>query len=198
MGAARDGGQPELWQPSAPWRFAPEHEIGVALPIERVLATGPEFHLRLLGFVAYRVGFKIWVASLQNGGPSPGMRARVVAGHDQDASATLLRLGVEFADGRRASTEDEFVGQAWRIAKPPQPPIALSDMTDIGGHLDGGRVGVWVWPLPPPGPLTISVEWEAIELPRTQIEIDAAPIAAAGAGSEQLWSDDPTWVEGAL
>jgi hypothetical protein len=97
----------------------------------------------------------------------------------------VLRFGVEFADGRRATN----LGHRDRTAESP-PAITLNPRDGSGG---GGRsfdFGYWVFPLPPPGTLTFAVEWPARGIELTRHEVDAAPILAAAAKSEQLWKDD--------
>jgi hypothetical protein len=65
MADSREHSVPAPWTPPAPWRYAPEHEVGVVLPIERVLSGGPEMRIALLGVVAYRSGFKLRLGALR-------------------------------------------------------------------------------------------------------------------------------------
>src|SRR5215208_4611295 len=81
----------------------------------------------------------------------------------------LLRLGVQFSDGRKATT----VG-GWRPRGTGEPTGRLlqqveSSMSD--GIWDGA---FWLWPLPPPSTVTFTVEWRVEGLQLAKHEVDAA------------------------
>ena len=98
----------------------------------------------------------------------------------------LLRFGIEFADGSKATnvtgppflTPDE---------EPPEGPLLL----EHGGGGGGGDwdAKYWVWPLPPEGPLAFVCEWPAKGIPLTREEIDAGLVLAAASRAEKLWDD---------
>jgi hypothetical protein len=96
----------------------------------------------------------------------------------------LLRFGVEFSDGQRATT------LGGRPRPDGEPPEAV--LIGRGGGGGGGQweLGFWLWPVPPPGSLTFAVEWPLHNVELTKQEIDAGPILEAAARSEQLWPDD--------
>jgi len=96
----------------------------------------------------------------------------------------LLRFGVEFSDGRRATTIERF-----RNSSDEPPEIAFMQRGGGGG---GGswEFSFWIWPLPPAGPLTFAVEWPAEGVELTTCQIDTAPLLEASARSEELWEDD--------
>jgi hypothetical protein len=91
-----------------------------------------------------------------------------------------LLLGVEFADGRKATTLR--VGPS----HDQQPTI-----TSRGGGSGGGRFDTeyWVWPLPPRGDLVLALQWDGQGIPLTRVDLPAAAIREAAAGSEPLWPD---------
>ena len=101
-----------------------------------------------------------------------------------DLPPDLLRFGVEFSDGRRATT----IGRV-RPSLDESPEIVLMQR---GGGGSGGNweFGFWIWPLPPQGLLTFAVEWPAEGVELTTCQIDAAPLLEAAARSEELWEDD--------
>lgn len=47
--------------------------------------------------------------------------------------------------------------------------------------------GCWLWPLPSPGPLRIYVEWPALHIALTHVELDADAIREAAGRSQGLW-----------
>lgn len=80
----------------------------------------------------------------------------------------LLRVGVKFADGRKATN----IGGRDR---PVEGPV----MWPLRG---GGRGGwpesyfhqaYWISPLPPSGPVSVVCEWPAVGIPLVRYEIDA-------------------------
>lgn len=90
-------------------------------------------------------------------------------GRDQ-IPARLLRVGVRFADGRKATN---ITGQD----RPAAGPV-LRPLTGRGG---GGvfRQAYWVSPLPPPGDLALVCEWPVAGIPLTRYEVDAQMILEA-------------------
>jgi hypothetical protein len=77
----------------------------------------------------------------------------------------LLRVGVQFADGRTATS---IGGHDRPVGGPAMWPLAG------GGQGRGGRGGAgesrfhqgyWISPLPPPGPVGFVCEWPAVQIP---------------------------------
>jgi hypothetical protein len=97
------------------------------------------------------------------------------------------RLGVAFADGRRAVMGD------WGEQAATSPQIVFRS----NGGGGGGRtwsVNAWLWPIPPQGPVTIVFRWLAEGIAETRVEVDAAPLREAAARAEVLWPDErPEW-----
>jgi hypothetical protein len=95
----------------------------------------------------------------------------------------LLRIGVQFSDGGKATN----IAGHHHDADPPPGPVLHSG----GGGGGGGnwRQTQWVWPLPPPGPLSFVCEWPAVGLALTRSEINAQAIIDAAARAQALFSD---------
>jgi hypothetical protein len=114
-------------------------------------------------------------------------------GHGVDAAGALpddlLRFGVEFADGGRATSLDILARRdpGHDPEATPAPPV----MSHLGGGGGGGRWShdVWIWPLPPPGRLTFACEWPALEIPLTRVDVDAETVRAAARRAQVLWPD---------
>jgi hypothetical protein len=47
--------------------------------------------------------------------------------------------------------------------------------------------GYWLWPLPPAGALRVFVEWPALEVPLSEIELAAEPLLDAARKPQALW-----------
>jgi hypothetical protein len=97
------------------------------------------------------------------------------------APPEMLRIGVQFADGRKATSLGEVYGET-------EPP-------DIVMHSGGGGGGggewhqtMWVWPLPPPGPLAFVCEWPAAGLELTRREIEGQMLIDAAARARALFA----------
>ena len=178
----------------SPWFGPPENELGVGVPTGLLLARTDDLAIAVLDVTAYSTGFALRLAlrihhdaegfdprtfmMRLHGGP--GAAAQPGGGLPDD----LLRFGIEFADGRRATS----LGPRPRPGDEP-PAICMIHAGGGGGGGRGYELRYWVFPLPPPGPLTLAVEWPARGIELTKHEIDAAAIVAAAAGSGQLWED---------
>lgn len=95
----------------------------------------------------------------------------------------LLRFGVEFSDGRRATNIDEFDTDPARSGGP---------VLRAGGGSGGGgdwRQTQWVWPLPSPGVLSLVCEWPALDIPLTRTDLDAQVILEAATRAQVIFSD---------
>jgi hypothetical protein len=143
------------------------------------------------GFVVSLDGFRVWPEGLQfelfirydpagervsQGRPSP------LKGFGGSSTANLFVFGVTYSDGRSASNRD-------RRRRSPQR-LSLSDH-GASGTRGMSRAGWLLAPLPPSGPLTFWCEWPVGGLPRTSVEIDAAPLIAASAEAIPVWDSAP-------
>lgn len=99
----------------------------------------------------------------------------------------LLRFGIEFPDGSRAtSTHVRFPNRA---DEPPSQPLLIG-----GGGGGGGnrwRYDWHVWPLPTEGTMAFVCEWPALGIPVTRAEVATAPIIQAAAEALTLWELPP-------
>lgn len=107
----------------------------------------------------------------------------------QEAADQALRLGVLYADGRRAATTGRH-------------PM-LPDGTEAGGLvlLPGGSSGsdqrwdgsFWVHPLPPEGPVAFVISWLERGVPETRAEVDGGAILEAARRAVVLWPGEPDY-----
>ena len=99
-----------------------------------------------------------------------------------------LRLGIQFADGRRtASTRPSSHSPGVH-----REPGELVMLPGAGGG--GGRfwdLSYWIHPLPPQGPVTIVVSWLAQGITEVRHDMDGAGILAAAEQAVQLWPEEP-------
>ena len=152
------------------------HEVAVAVGSVRAYPNGFEFtvHVRLRQEeFSWGEGPFDWLGDL---------RTRL-------APEQALRLGVLYADGRRAATTSHR-------------PLMMDD--EAGGeHLVLLQVGsggserqwdgdFWVHPLPPDGPVTFVASWLLYEVAETRAELDGSAIHEAAGRAVILWPDEPS------
>jgi hypothetical protein len=97
----------------------------------------------------------------------------------------MLRFGIEFADGARATNvRHQTPGD--------EDPVApyMRSMAGRGSSTSWNQ-GFWVWPLPPPGALAFVCEWPAADIAHTRVEIDAQVVIDAAARSTVVFPRQP-------
>ena len=105
-----------------------------------------------------------------------------VADPEEGLPEGFLRVGVEYPDGRQASN---LSGRHpfWRADSEPEVPV-LFQAGGGGGSAGSGRVtmnpGYWLWPLPPAAALRLFVEWPAVEIALSSVELAGEPLLEAG------------------
>jgi len=102
------------------------------------------------------------------------------------ASLRWPRLGVSFADGRKAVGDFPWPPKE---AGEPRNPVLTCDFT--GGADHASRWRFWLWPLPPSGSLTIAVVWPEKGVSETLVEVDATELIEAAGRAEHAWNVDP-------
>jgi hypothetical protein len=177
-----------------PWLGPPEDELGVALPQTLVLGRSDTGVVALSHVLAFADGATFHFHSLARGLPRRQLNQLFHEQHvfepGEEPGEGFLRIGVELADGERASN---LAGRAWRRGEEDDPAGPVFTPTSGGGG-SGGPTQVsfawayWLWPLPPPGPLRISCEWPVVGIELSTAEIDASSIVAASGRASRLWS----------
>lgn len=167
----------------------PDGVIPGSVPAGLLLIRTAKVAVAVGGVRAYPNGFEFAVHArlrhdnLQWGtgplDPLADMRTRL-------APEKALRLGVLYADGRRA------------VASSHRPVI---DDQAGGDHLVLQEVGsggterqwdgdFWVHPLPPDGPVTFVASWLLHDVAETRAELDGSAIREAAGRAMILWPDD--------
>jgi hypothetical protein len=174
-----------------PWFGAPRGVLPGVIPLELVLARSEKAAVCITRLAAYPTGFEFDVLALAAPGHAeldldPMLfgpyhhRARRPGG---ELPPELLRVGVRFADGTKATN----TGGVGYDQDPPPGPVMFSG----GGGGGGGqwRQTEWVWPLPPSGPLTFVCEWPAAQIPLTRTDLDAQAVLDAAARAEIIFPE---------
>jgi len=174
-----------------PWFSAPEGMLPGVVPLELVLAKTEKAAVCLTRIGAYPTGFELQLLTMVADeevdldpmlfGPPRPLRGR----HAHRNPDGMLRFGVQFADGSKATNagRHHFPEEGEGA---PQGPV-LSPGGGSGG--DGSwRQSFWVWPLPPAGPLTFAAEWTDAGIPLTVSEIDSNPLVQAADRAQTIFS----------
>jgi hypothetical protein len=99
----------------------------------------------------------------------------------------VLRLGVMYADDRRAATTG---GHPWPQDDADAGRLVL--LQNGGGGSDRRWDGdFWVYPLPPEGPVTFVASWLRHGVAETRVELDGAAIREAARRAVILWPEEP-------
>ena len=157
------------------WFGPPQGTLPGVVALELVLARSEIAAVCITRLAAYPNGFEFDVVTLTAPGQEYELDPMLFGPHrhhrrqrrDEGIAGEILRLGVEFADGSKATNLQGRAGPD----EQPEGPLLM----DRGGGGGGGewRQSEWVWPLPPPGRLSFVCEWPAAGIELTREEIDA-------------------------
>ena len=190
------------WPPEVPpWAGPPGLETGVLLAAGQVIARGRHVAVFLPSIHVFSTGcmLDIEIVSRQDGLPEDDWWDLQMSVHrgfrgfqGPRLPDKLLRLGVRFPDGGKATTLDP--GQRGRD-EPPTGPV-LSWWPGGGGTRDRGELGfshfgLWLWPVPPAAGFEFAVEWPFGGIAETLVELDGAAIAAAATRPSYYWPGPP-------
>ena len=177
VGGPSDGPDEEFFRRMS----APENEVPVALPLNTVLARTDDVAIALQRLSVYTTGvsFDLVVRLRPDAARTGGLGLdELFWGHGRGQHGFLL--GVEFADGRRASNLTGRPG-----------PVPGDEIVFTPGGGSGGEASVeqswWLNPLPPEGPLRIVVRCPELGIDERSIVVDGTAIRAAAPAVVVLW-----------
>ena len=155
------------------WRCPPLDEPGRAEPVRLVLGQSDRAVVAVMGLVIYSTGMVLRTAGLLRE-PFRGRQPIVASPHTPD-SDSLLKLGVEWPDGARATNLDRDLPYAERPGGPVVHPLPGAPSPHNRGD---GRIAHdwWIWPLPGPGFLTLYCEWSDAGIAVSQSRLDVTPL----------------------
>jgi hypothetical protein len=184
-----------------PWSGPPPLETGAVLAVEQTVARSGNVVLRLPTIRAFRPGcmFDVEVVSRQGELSEDDwwdLQTSVWGFHQVRGGAPLprrlLRLGVRYADGRKATTLESQVRRRQTCDEPPAGPLVSLSPGSSGMHgrdMGFSDFGLWLWPLPPAEVFEFAVEWPFGGIELTIAELDGAAIVAAASRSAYYWPD---------
>ena len=160
--------------PRRPWE-RPDTVIPGSVPGERVLIRTDQVAVAIGSVRAYPNGFEFtvhirWRHSGEAGDRNAG---EPFSWYQRAYHEKTLRLGVQYADGRRIAT----TGGPMR--RPGDPADLVLNQQGGGGDDRSWDQEFWLSPLPPDGPVTFVASWAEEGVAEARVELDAAPIHEA-------------------
>lgn len=185
---------PEPPRPSPlrhPWHGPADGVIGHTLALNLVLGRSENAAVWIASLTVYPEGFVSAAAAsarLEEALYEDPFHSRHLFARRHGAGELppeLLRLGIEFADGRKATSLDWPRGRGHDPHEMPEGPI----LRPFGGGGGGGRWNhtFYVWPLPPGDQLTFVCEWPSAGIGLTRAETEAEPIRLAAAEAVRVF-----------
>jgi hypothetical protein len=190
--------------PSEPvWRRRPEWMrseavIPASVPAEVVLIRSEQVAVAIGSVRAYPNGFEFTVhirlrAEAEPGSPGhfdPFERHQPRQG--AQGNDDQLRLGILYADGRRAAT----TGVHHRPADDEEDAHLVLQQGGGGGSRYSQDWDFWVHPLPPDGPVILVASWAKHGIGESRAELDGAAIRGAAGRVMTLWPEEPEFKSG--
>ena len=196
--------QPPAWGPPL-WDRAAEDTLGISVGLSVVLAVTDEHAVVFDDVHAFPNGFTFDLVQIRN----PNIPIDVTDMHQRHMFMNGPRLGLEFADGSIATTEQPGIAPGPGVGGPgrwssmvlssSEPPSERPGFDAEGipiGHvlrIHGGGGSqyrqaseFWCFRLPPAGRMTIHADWPE-HFDEVAIDIDATPILDAASRSRVLW-----------
>jgi hypothetical protein len=168
----------------------PDAVIPGPVPAEMLLIRTGQAAVAISGIRAYPNGFEFTVHvrvrdadEMQPGPHDPFDRH----GRRRLAPGEVLRLGVMYADGRRAAT----TGGYWPPGDEADPGSLVLCQGGGGGNARRWDGEFWVYPLPPEGPVTFVASWLKYGVAETRAELAGSAIRTAAGRAVRLWPEEP-------
>jgi hypothetical protein len=202
MWMSRQGGaagEPPALEQMEQWRrrmSPPDNEFPASVGLAVLLGRTGDTAVGITQVEAFSTGFRFTLTVRLRQAPpdlAPGGLLMLVSSHVHPGIEIPLEdrllLGIEYADGQRASTL-QHMGMPGAGAAADDARLVLVQQ----GGSSGGEVvdqGYWVAPLPPEGPVALVLAWPAFGMPESRTVVDGATIRTAAARSHVLWPPQP-------
>jgi len=169
----------------------PENEVPRVLPVAAVLGRTDDAVVALIGVASYSTGLSLETVvrlRVRPRGMRHGALHELIGGWGPGADRAVgLLLGLEYADGRTASTLGWHDGLNSGIVDDEWPRLSPQGS---GGSEFGVDQSWWLSPLPPDGPLAVVCAFEAVGIVETRTEL-SQDWTTAGQQAQVLWPWQP-------
>ncbi len=174
--------EPDPNEPYVPplWTGPSELVLGGVVPLQVLVARTDQVAVIAEYFVAYPSGVTFSLTIRSRDVVPPEMRFG-------GPGLEMVRLGVQFADGRKAATVGAEAGFGCPKDDRGVPTVPVLLAKGGSGRDRSWELEHWLWPLPPPGPLVLVVEWPTLGIAETRHQVDAALIRQAAERTVTLW-----------
>ncbi|MGX6449004.1 hypothetical protein ACVU7I_13190 [Patulibacter sp. S7RM1-6] len=176
---------------AAPWEGPPFGDVPGVVPVELVLAQNADVAIVVESIAAYPTGLHLDLVAVSRVDDRGVGILRYPSGDVDDTEDVALRFGVEYADGRRATSLDPWAPRGGADGAPV--------LRSPGGSGSDHRraTDYWLWPLPEAGDLDLVVEWPVHGIPLTRRTVDGDALRAAAGRARRIFSADhlPRWDE---
>ena len=181
--------QVERWQRRM---SPPENEFPSGTGLTVLLASTDDVAVGLTQVEAFSTGFRFNLAvrvrrvrpELVRGDLFMHVSSHVPPGLEVPLENRLL-VGIEYSDGRRAST----LGDTWNLG--PDAVMESDQLVLVPQGGGGGELAVdqsfWAAPLPQQGTVAVVLAWPGFGIEETRTILDGDSLRAAAARSQTLW-----------
>ena len=187
--------RPEPRPPQPHWIGPPDNVVGAVVAVNAVVTRSGRAAIALGALAAFPNGFEFEFdvrlrdreLSQSIHGAPPWLYGRLPGQQSAELPDELLRYGVEFSDGSKATSLEHppFVSPG----EEPDPASPVLVPRGGGGGEARWEQRCWVWPLPPAGRLAFVWEWPLADIPLTHFELDASVVREASERAVVLWDD---------
>ena len=181
--------EPPPATPQTPeWFGPPDNVLAAAFPLDLVIARTEELALFVHSGHAYEKGFEFTFGLRRRTPPEGNGHDPMTAWYHMRGTRfddSVLRFGVAFADGRKATVFDRHPWSADPEGR-DHPDIVLMQRGGGGGG-SSWDFRFWVWPLPAEGPVAFVTEWPSEGIALVRAQVDSAVIREAALRAVTLW-----------
>lgn len=181
-----------ILRPRPAWE-QPDEVMPGSVTTELLLIRTEQAAVAIGGVRAYPNGFEFTVHTRlrkeDDTWPRPGGPLERHGRPGTPQADEALRLGIMYADGRRAATTS---GHWWPDHR-DEPGRLMLQQGGGGGSARRWDGNFWVHPLPPDGPVTFVASWLKYGAAETRADLDGAAIRAAARRAVFLWPQEPEY-----
>lgn len=190
------------YEPPA-WVAPPRRVLGRAVPLSAFVARSDHAVIALTHATAYPSGCLL---ALEISGRRGEMDPQAWWGIGQNVLARplgmnnalgelpdgMLRFGVRFSDGSKATTVDSPARFCRTPDDRPDSPVLTEHPwgMSVSNSPHGFELTrqLWLWPIPAPEAFEFAVEWPLLGIPLTFVPLDGAALAAAAQQAQPFWA----------